>query len=207
MSIFSRSGDWRDFWRNSPVTSIIFIANTVMLIAVLVTGGFNNGTVSNWAFINHQLIFDQGEYYRLISGAFHHWSFLHYGFNMVIGVIVLSSALERILGSKRFSVIYFGSLLISSFIAAFLVTNPLVRSAGASGAIFGVLGCLLWISINRKDLIDPQDIQSIFVLVAFQVISTFLTPGVSVHAHVSGLLGGFLLSFLVIKKPVFKVLH
>jgi rhomboid protease GluP len=176
-----------------------------MLIAVLLTGGFY-GTVSDWAYINPILILDFGEYYRLITGAFHHWSFIHYAFNMVIGVIVLSSALERTVGSKTYAIIYFGSLLISSVLVTFL-SSDFARTAGASGAIFGVLGSLLWITVYRKDLVEQRDIQSIWVLVLFQVGSTFLTANVSIVGHISGIFGGFLLSYIVIRRNVFKVLH
>jgi rhomboid protease GluP len=206
MSIFARTGNLDDFWRQSPVTSIIFVLNTLMLVAVLFTGGFNGGTVSNWAFINRILIFEEGETYRLITGAFHHWDFLHYGFNMVIGVIVLSSALERLIGSKKFASIYFGSLLISSLLIAYL-SDPLDRTAGASGAIFGVMGCLLWISLYRKDILQYRDIQSIWVLVAFQVLATFATPNVSIIGHLSGMIAGFLISYLIIRRNIFKILN
>lgn len=197
MSIFTRSGDWRDFYRQSPVTTIIFTLNTLMLLAILFTGGFANGTVSNWAYINHDLVVNQGEYYRLITGAFQHWDFLHFIFNMVIGVIVLSSALERLIGPGKFAVIYFTSLLLSSVAVAYLETDILVRTAGASGAIFGVMGSLLWLSFFRRDILGNRDIQSIWVLVAFQVISTFASQGVSIIGHISGVVSGFLLMYLL----------
>jgi len=203
MSIFARSGNWQDFWRFSPLTTIIFFLNTLMLVAALFTGGFD-GLVGDWAYINYQRVFEMGEYYRLIAGAFHHWSFLHFAFNMVIGVIVLSSALERAIGTKKFAIVYFGSLVLSSSLTAYLSTIP---SAGASGAIFGVLGCLLWISIFRKDILHYRDVQSIWVLVIFQVIATFTNPSVSIPAHIGGLVSGFLISYLIIRRNVFKVLH
>jgi rhomboid protease GluP len=205
VSIFSRTGDWKDFYRQTPVTSIIFIINTFMLLATLFTGGFD-GRVSDWAYINKILIFDQGEYYRLLTGAFQHWSILHYAMNMIIGIIVLSSALERVIGSKKFIAIYFGSLLISSYFTA-LLSSPLTNTAGASGAIFGVMGTLLWISFYRKDLLYYRDIQSIWVLVALQVLATFSSQDISVIGHLSGIIGGFLLSYLLIQRNVFKVLH
>jgi rhomboid protease GluP len=198
VSIFTRSGDWRDFYRQSPVTTIIFTLNTLMLFAVLFTGGFSNGIVSNWAYINHDLIVNQGEYYRLITGAFQHWDFLHFIFNMVIGVIVLSSALERLIGSKKFAIVYFTSLLLSSIAVAYLETDMFVRTAGASGAIFGVMGALLWLSFFRRDILGERDIQSVWVLVAFQVISTFAAQGVSIIGHLSGVISGFLLMYILL---------
>ena len=203
MSIFSRSGDIKDFWRYSPVATIVFAVNALVFLAAIVTGGFD-GPVGEWAYINYPKVFEQGEYYRILSGAFHHWSVLHFAFNMVIGVVVLSTALERAIGSKKFSIIYFGSLVISSTLTAYLSNIP---SAGASGAIFGVLGCLLWISFYRKDILHYRDVQSIWVLVAFQVIATFTSPDISIPAHLSGLASGFLLSYLIIRQNVFKVLH
>ncbi len=205
MSIFARSGDWKEFWRSSPVSAIILILNSVMFLAVLFTGGFD-GVISDWAYINKTLVFDQGEYYRLITGAFHHWSVLHFGTNMIIGIVVLSSSVERILGSKKFTILYFLSLLVSSFFTA-LLSSPLTKTAGASGAIFGIMGVLLWISIYRKDLLDHKDIQSIWVLVALQVFATFTSSSISIIGHITGLLSGFILSFLFIRRNIFKVLN
>lgn len=204
MSIFSRSGDLKDFYRQAPVTSVILILNTIMLIAVLLTGGFNTGSIINWGVIRPSAIYDNNEYYRLITGAFLHGSILHYASNMVIGVFVLSSALERIVGSKKFAIIYFGTLILSS-VAISLVTQ--YDTLGASGAIFGVLGSLLYMTIYRKDLLHDRDIQSIWALSALNILMTFLTPGISIIGHVSGIAVGFLISFIVIQRNIFKVLH
>jgi len=203
MSIFARSGDMNDFYRQAPVTTVILILNTMMLLAVFVTGGFD-GSIINWGVIRSTAIYDGGEYYRLITGAFLHGSIIHYASNMIIGVFVLSSALERILGSKKFSIVYFGTLVLSSVAVSLVSTQD---TLGASGAIFGVLGCLLFMTVYRKDMLHEKDIQSIWALVGLNIVMTFITPGISIIGHVSGIVFGFLIAFLIVKRNIFKVLH
>ena len=58
MSIFARSGDIKDFWRFSPLTTIIFLLNTLVFLAAIVTGGFE-GPVGEWAYINYTKVFEE----------------------------------------------------------------------------------------------------------------------------------------------------
>ena len=86
-SIFRRSGDWRTFLKNTPVTSGIIILNTFYLIAVLVTGGFSGQNLVNLGAIWPPYVTELGEYWRIITGGFMHGSILHFLGNMIIGVL------------------------------------------------------------------------------------------------------------------------
>ncbi len=204
-SVFTRRGDWKTFYKNSPVTSILIIINTLMLIVVLTTGGFDNYNLVDLGGILPSLVID-GEYWRIITAAFLHGSIIHFASNIIIGLLTLSSALERMIGSKKFSFIYFGSMIISG-VAVVLLSNANTVTIGASGAIFGALGSLLYITLYRKDMITQQDSQSIWGLIAINIIFTFMASGISISGHVAGIASGFLLSYVVIRRNVFKVLH
>jgi len=201
-SIFSRNGDWKTFYKNAPVTSILIIINTVMLLVTLLTGGFQGEAIKLGAIIPFEII--NGEYWRIITAAFLHGGVLHFLSNMIIGLLSLSSALERLIGSKKFLIIYVGSLLISGGVVLFFTNYPTI---GASGAIFGVLGALLYITVYRKDMLSYQDSQSIRALIFINIVFTFLGANISIPGHIGGIAAGYLISFLVIKRNIFKVMH
>ncbi len=205
-SIFTRSGDWKSFYKDAPVTSIIILLNTIFLLVTIVAGGFNTTNLINLGAIYRELIYGTTGWWRILTAAFLHGGIIHFLSNAIIGLLTLSSALERMIGSKKFAFIYFGSLVLSG-ITVVVLSTPYAVTIGASGAIFGVLGSLLYITFFRRDMLSPKDIQSIRALIFINIIVTFAASNISVAGHVGGILSGFLLSFLVIRRNVFKVYH
>lgn len=205
MSVFQRREGFQYLWKDSPVSTLIIIANLIMFAVTLLTGGFTTLNLINLGAMFPPLVTEAGEYYRLFTHMFLHGSTFHIIGNMLIGVVVLSTALERLIGSFKFSIIYFGSGLLGGLIIIFI--NPNAVSIGASGAIYGVLGALFYITIYRKDLINPRDISSIRGLIAINIIFTFLYPGISIAGHLGGISAGFLISFLLIRRNVFRVIN
>jgi rhomboid protease GluP len=207
-SIFSRTGDWRTFYRTSPVTSIIIIVNTVFLLLTIVTGGFSFSSSHLRAIgaITRYDVLELNEWWRLVSAAFLHGGILHFLGNVVIGLLTLSSALERLIGSKKFAFIYFGSMVISG-LAVVLFSPDNAVTIGASGAIFGVLGSLLYYTVYKRENLTYQDVQSVRTLSIINIVFTLLMPGISMSGHIGGIIAGFLLSYLVIKRDVFEVMH
>lgn len=204
MNVFRRREGFQYLWKDSPVSVIIIALNTIMFLVTLLTGGFTSGNLLDLGGLYPPFVTENGEWYRLFTMMFLHGSTLHFVSNILIGVIVLSTALERLIGSFKFSLIYFGSGILGSIIILFLSPNAL--SIGASGAIYGVLGALLFITIYRDDLMNPRDVQSIRGLIIINIIFTFLAPGISIAGHLGGIAAGFLLSFILIRRNVFKVI-
>ena len=87
-----------------------------------------------------------GQDYRLLSAAFIHFGLLHIGFNMY-ALYLLGSAFERYAGTVRFALVYFTAALSGSFGA--LILSPHAATAGASGAIFGVMGAMFVLERQR----------------------------------------------------------
>ncbi len=202
MSLFNREGTLEDYFKTAPVTSIILIINLLMVIVVAITGGFTSYNLLRFGALWSPLLLQNDEWWRLITSMFLHGSFTHFLGNAIIGLYVLSAALERLIGSKKFFIIYF----LSGLAAALLVTfTSSALTIGASGAIFGALGSLLYIGIYRKDMMSPRDFQSIKGLVIVNIFFTFLTPNISIAGHTGGIIAGFFLSYLLIKKkPIEK---
>jgi rhomboid protease GluP len=200
-SVFRRHGGLDVFWKTSPVTSILIVINTLLVIVTLISGGFSTENLDRLGGLSVDGI-QSGEYYRFLTSAFLHGSLMHYISNTIIGLIVLGSGLERVIGTKKFGIIYFSSLILSAVVVYYYsyFLQPEALTIGASGAIFGVLGSLLYLTINRKDLLYPQELQSIRMLVILQIFFTLISDNISVPGHIGGLSAGFLISFLVIKQ-------
>jgi membrane associated rhomboid family serine protease len=130
-----------------------------------------------------------GEYERLLTGAFIHFGVLHIGFNMYM-LWVLGGVFERYIGPLRFAAIYVVSALAGSF-GALLVT-PDALTAGASGALFGLMGAMFLLERQRGLSLLGGSIGGLIVI---NLIFTFSFSGISVGGHVGGLIGGALAGF------------
>jgi membrane associated rhomboid family serine protease len=127
-----------------------------------------------------------GEYYRLISSAFIHFGVLHIAFNMY-ALYLLGGALERYAGTLRFGIIYGISALTGSLGALILTPNGL--TAGASGAIFGLMGAMLVLERQRGVALLGGSIGGLLVI---NLLITFGVSGISIGGHIGGLAGGIL---------------
>lgn len=130
-----------------------------------------------------------GQTYRLLTAAFIHYGILHIGFNMY-ALFILGTAFERYAGHMRFAAVYFTAALSGSFGA--LILTPHSATAGASGAIFGIMGALFVLERQRGMALLQSPIAGwIFINLAI----TFSIPGISVGGHIGGLIGGGLAGF------------
>lgn len=160
---------------------------TKWLIGVcLAAFGFESltGTSLAWQFgLAGYPVFEQGEYYRLVTAMFLHGGLMHIAFNMLI-LWQLGSMLEPYLGRKTFLSLYFIAG-VAGGIASILLNNPMTVSVGASGAIFGLMGAYAVLA-RRMSRPDTQ----ILVLIGINLVIGFLVPNIDWHAHVGGLIAG-----------------
>src|SRR4051794_38936778 len=136
-----------------------------------------------------------GDYWRLVTSGFLHAGLLHLFFNMYL-LYILGTMLEPAIGRVRFGLIYFVSLLCGSF--GVLLVSPNSFAVGASGAVFGLMGAGVVILRNRG--IDPRQ-SGLPVLIGLNLLFTFLVPGISIGAHIGGLIGGALAAVLLFDVP------
>jgi membrane associated rhomboid family serine protease len=134
---------------------------------------------------------DQGEYWRILTAGFLHTGLVHLMFNM-FALYILGGMLEPAVGRLRFGVIYFVSLLAGSFGA--LVVEPTAATAGASGAIFGLMGAAVVVMRNRG--INPME-SGIGLWIGLNLLITFAIPGISIGGHIGGLVGGALVALVM----------
>jgi membrane associated rhomboid family serine protease len=142
-----------------------------------------DGSVSRFAI-------DQGEYWRLLTAGFLHTGMIHLLFNM-FALYILGGMLEPAIGRLRFAAIYFVSLLAGSFGALLLESDA--ATAGASGAIFGLMGAAVIVMRDRG--INPME-SGIGLWIGLNLLITFTIPGISIGGHIGGLVGGVLVALV-----------
>jgi len=172
------------------VTRILIAINVIAWVGELASSGTANSVFARGA-LNGDLIAIGHDYWRLITGGFLHYpnigvGLFHIGFNMYL-LWYLGNMLEPALGSVRFTVIYFVSLLCGSFGA--LLLNFHATTVGASGAVFGLMGAAFFELRARG--IDPFQ-AGIGWLIVINLIFSFAVSNISIGGHIGGLIGGSL---------------
>ncbi|MGH2907142.1 MAG: rhomboid family intramembrane serine protease [Solirubrobacterales bacterium] len=179
-------------WREAPLTTILIAINLVAFIAELVSGYPLSPFPSNVQgdVLLHGVFFGpaiaDGEWWRVITSGFLHFGLIHIGFNMYL-LYVLGKMLEPEIGSVRYGIVYLSALLAGSL--GSIILEPGTPSAGASGAIFGLMGLAIVIA-RARGLNDA--VKQIGVLIGINLLITFGYSGISKGAHLGGLLGGAL---------------
>lgn len=140
----------------------------------------------------------QGEYYRLVTGMFLHFGLYHLVYNMIC-LIFLGDVLETEVGSVRYLLIYllgglFGNLLS---VAMDFRTGEYAVSAGASGAIFAVMGAVLYLVIRNRGRLGTITVQRLGLMVILMLLQGFTDVGTDNAAHVGGVVSGFLMALFL----------
>lgn len=140
-------------------------------------------------------------FYQLFTSIFIHFGILHLTLNM-IALFYFGSIIEYNYGKKNFLIIYFSSGLAGNVASLFLLkylpfaygNADLIPSAGASGAIFGLIGAFVILGRLTGGLFSALVYASFILLMS----STF--PGVNIFAHLFGFIGGLVTSYLIIER-------
>lgn len=142
------------------------------------------------------LAYNAGQHYRLWSSMFLHASVTHILGNMG-SLIFVGNILEDLIGHVRYLLVYLLSGVGSAYLSL-LFLNPNIVSVGASGAVFGVTGCLLIVTMfrysNWKNGVVTALLYTIFINLGVSVID----PSINLYAHLGGLITGIFCGFLIL---------
>lgn len=163
-----------------PVTKLLITVISGFYLACLLLPG-----LEEHLYLNRYLVFNNGEYWRLLTVALTHGGLMHLFFNMY-ALLVLGNTLESAIGRNKFLAIFVISQLGASFASIYFGAINVV-SVGASGAIFGLFGAMVVIS-KRFGLETKQ----VYVIVGINFVIGFIFPGIDWHAHLGGLISGFI---------------
>ena len=182
----------RIFSRKKILITYIIIAICILMYIVTVLMGLNNMNLLILGANNIELL-KHGQVYRLITYGFLHGSIIHLISNMYC-LYVIGSQVENNLDKKRFLTIYFISMITGGLLSA-LFNDGI--SIGASGAIFGLLGALLYFGFHFRLYLSEALRTRIIPVIILNLIIGFAVPGIDVACHIGGLIGGFLSAMMV----------
>lgn len=180
----------------APVTIALVAINVIVFLLLTVTGGSqDNVNLYRWGAKYGPALAD-GEWWRLVLPIFMHIGFFHL-FTNSIGLLIFGSMAERLLGSPAYLAIYLVTGVLGN-VASFIWSPAL--GAGASGAVFGVIGAFgVYLLLNRQVMgeVARQALASVAFIIALNIGIGFATAGIDNAAHVGGLLGGMFMAYLV----------
>jgi rhomboid protease GluP len=182
------------FSKRTPIFTYTFlIVQVLMFLWLELHGGSTNTTtlIKYGAKVN-PLIYE-GEWWRFITPVFLHIGFLHLAMNS-LALYYLGITVEKIYGNVRFLLIYLFAG-ITGFIASFLFSTNL--SAGASGAIFGCFGALLYFGAVMPKLFSRTMGRNVIFVLILNLAFGFSSTGIDNAGHIGGLIGGFLAAGIV----------
>jgi rhomboid protease GluP len=178
------------------VTYVLLAINVLVFLAMTVAGGSTNPAVLIRFGAKANALIAQGQVWRLLTSIFLHIGPMHLFFNSY-ALFVLGVEVERVYGSARFLVIYLLAGLYGSLVSFALGPN---LSAGASGAIFGLLGVMVAYFRRHRETFGERGRQRLFSLLGvagFNLVLGFTVPGIDNLAHLGGLASGAILGWLL----------
>lgn len=182
----------------------IIFTNIISLICILmyvIVGIYGNNFFNFDANVlakfgaNNILLVKNGEIYRLLTCAFLHVGLIHLVVNMY-SLRVIGSSVEGLIGKGKFVFIYLISAISASLMSLVFVDSNIV-SVGASGAIFGLMGALLYFGYHYRLYLNDAIKTQIIPVILFNLIIGFMMPGIDNGAHIGGLIGGYLATMAI----------
>lgn len=184
------------FSYKKPIVTYAIMGICILLFAMMYL--FGNGSNDTYTLINFganlDLLTKGGEYYRLFTCMFLHIGIMHLLCNMY-SLYIIGKEVESLYGKWKFLIIYTISGICGSILS--LAFSPNTVSAGASGAIFGLLGALLYFGYYYRTYLGATIKSSVLPVIIINLIIGFLSPGIDNAAHIGGLVAGILLSMML----------
>lgn len=185
--IFLRYESFSQYLRQYPITSGLLAANLLFFVVVWLTGGTTTMNLIRWGALT-----PLNEWWTHLASMFLHGDIIHLLFNM-FALFVFAPPLERLLKGMRYLTLYIASGLIGNLATlwAYGLKNQLFVSVGASGAVYGLFGCYLYLVLFHKTAMDEQSRKTVLMILGMGAVYSILIPQVNFYAHFGGLLGGF----------------
>lgn len=176
---------------------ITYLIMGICIITFLLMYVFGNGSEDNLTLLkfgaNLDVLTKRGEYYRILTCIFLHIGIVHLLLNMY-SLYIIGPQVESFYGKIKYLFIYLYSGICGSILSLAFSNN--VISAGASGAIFGLLGSLLYFGYHYRVYLGNVIKSQIIPVILVNLFIGFITPGIDNFAHIGGLIGGVIASMI-----------
>ena len=181
------------FKPKKPIVTTILIVLNILIFLIMMFVDKQNVILSMFCTYGPSIVVN-GEFYRLITAVFLHGSIFHLLFNCY-SLYVIGSQIESYMGKIKYLVIYIFSALCGSLLSILL--NKGSASIGASGAIFGLLGSILYFGYHYRVYLGTVIKSQIIPLIMLNLLVGFMNSGIDNFAHIGGLIGGILITSAV----------
>ena len=179
----------------APKKIIVTYVIIGLLVLIYLLGLFTNNQDNfiNMFAVYGPFIRKYHEYYRLLTGTLLHGGLFHLLSNCY-ALYIIGSQIESFYGKSKYLIIYLFSAITGSLLSITLANNA---SIGASGAIFGLMGALLYFGYYYRVYIGSTWKQRILPVILLNLVIGLIVPGIDYFAHIGGLIGGVLISMAV----------
>ena len=181
-------------YKQPIVTYIIMAICIILFILMELSGGSTNSQTLLKYGANLDVLVKNGEYYRLFTCIFLHIGIMHLLCNMY-SLYIIGREVENLFGKIKYIIIFILSGIFGSIMSLAFTHNTI--SAGASGAIFGLLGALLYFGMHYRTYLGEAIKRSIIPIIVVNLIIGFFAEGIDLAAHIGGLVGGVLVAMMV----------
>lgn len=184
-----------------PATRIILATTIAYYLWVLlisgstmsIVGGAGVQDLITWGANHGALVLEGGQHWRLLTYMLLHGGLIHLGMNMW-ALWSLGRHAELIYGSRRMVYIYIFAGVAGGIASTVFRPFP-VPSVGASGAVLGLMGALVYFAVGMRGAVDWRAFMGPVIINLFY--GFFLGGMIDNHAHIGGFVGGLLAAFLV----------
>ena len=177
------------FKDKGPYITYILIVINVLLYVLPILLGYYNEIITR--FCMHGPTIRLGEYYRLVTSCFLHGSIIHLFFNSY-ALYVIGSQIENFFGRIKYLIIFLVSGILGNLFS--MIFNGNIPSIGASGAIFGLMGALLYFGYHYRVYLGTVLKNQLIPIILLNLALGFILNGVDNFAHIGGLIGGIMIS-------------
>lgn len=189
-----------DFLQSREKCNLLMVIINIVVFVILEWMGSTTDTM----FMLHHgamyepLVVERGEYYRLFTCMFLHFGVQHLLYNMLL-LIFVGDMLEKAVGKVRYLMIYLGGSILGNLLSMVVAmrADSYAVSAGASGAIFAVVGALVFLAVKNRDRISQEEIWRLIIMAVLSLIEGFTQTGTDSMAHLGGFLGGVVICLLL----------
>jgi len=194
----------RNFIRRTPVTCVLIAINVLIMgfMAFENLSGETNSIMATWAAYTPAIITEK-EYYRLFTPMFLHFGIEHL-FNNMLLLLFLGEIIEEKVGAVRYLAIYLlGGVLgnvLSMALDLRLPDSQMPISAGASGAVFALIGAMAYLLLINKGRLAGVTLTRLMILIVLSAWDGFRNTNIDGAAHIGGLIAGFLLTALLTRR-------
>ena len=176
------------------VTPILIALCIMVFLAMYIWGNGSEDSITLLLFgANFRPLVQAGQVWRLATSMFLHIGLVHLVVNMY-SLLIIGRQMEGFLGRWKFLAVYLGSGILGSLLSVVVHTSI---SAGASGAIFGLLGSLLYFGYHYRLYLGTVLKTQVIPIILLNLLIGFMVPGIDNFCHIGGLVGGYLLTMIV----------